>query len=301
MKGSSKKIAIGVAIAIVIIAGIVGFSISRNSNKTNDNDDTPVISYDNNKDANGNDIITVDDDGKINYSYQNEYLIAAQEYMNTYNHLYLEFLETEDIQYEDGTVDSKLLKRYLSEIYLNEKTNDTKDLTNYTSDQDYDKVPMVDFEKVFGFDNTEYNKAFDLTMAFIKNQGFNLDFDNAALNEDIFEQYGERVYVLNGESPIFDTIIADIDYDEILGTGCNYVIAKDNTGNWALHYINICVEYAKDDAKITKTVECIVDPIIDDPEYLSGCGCNSNADCNTGENNGVNCETDCEMDEPINN
>lgn len=309
-----KKIAIGIGgivIAVVLcVCGIMVFNNTGDADKKQDNtealateqvteEDGEQISQ---KDADGNDIITMNNDGSISYSYENEDILAVQEYMNTYDHIGIYYEVIDYIPDEDK---SNVVGRYLSEVYINEKTDDTREFTNAEDASDWEGAPVADFKEVFGVSNKQYDKAFDLVIGIANAKGFNIDLDHAAMNESLYESYGDMLYDMNEYSYNSKAIMSGQDYDEVSPANCAYVLAKDNTGNLFLNYFTSTTIYTKDNKDVYRYITCRFTLFLNEGDNnmqsseMSGCDCNSDTDCNTGEDNGVGCETDCEMDESI--
>ena len=225
--------------------------------------------------------------------------------MNTSNHIAIELDTNEYVFDKDNNLEkSTMTGRYLSEMYLDKKTADTRDFTKYESGQLWDEMPKVDFKKTFGFDYSQYDKAFDLGIAFVNAQGFSIDLDNATMSQDIYEQSGEMWYEMNNmdkNSPMVEKMMSGVKYDAINAVSCSYVIDKDNTDNLYIKYFTATVNYTKDKKNISKCITCkfILFGDDSDEEMTDSCGFGEASDCNTGESNGNGCESDCDMEDQI--
>lgn len=289
----NKKVLIG--LGIVILAAILCIGGVSLSNKSSLDNDAETINNDvdaNIKDIDGNDIISIDENGNVSYSYTDEEILNVQEYMNTYNHIAIELTCNEYMfDAENNLEQSTMTGRYLSEMYLDEKTADTRDFTEYESGQLWDEMPVIDFEKTFGFDYTQYNKAFDIGIAFVTAQGLSIDLENATMSDELYEEYGDRWYRIDNASSIVEKIMSGTEYDAINAATCSYVLSEDNTGNIFLDYFTATVNYTKDDKILSKCITCSFTLFIDDEEMSDGCTCGSEADCSSDDG----CETDCNM------
>lgn len=295
MKGSSKKIAIGVAIVIAAI-GIGSFSIIARSNKEPDEfNDTETSDINTVVDA-----FTINDDNSIDYTYTDEDILSVQENMNSFDYMGITKIETIAAYDLDGEVISNdTISSITTEIDLINKVDDTRNTIDYVGGDVLD-LPIVDFESTFGFDYTLYDNAFDVVTILCETQGITTNLEDADKSDDLYEEYGQIIYTLNNDTGVIQNMLSEVDYDEIIDFGCTYGTYSDwyNSKPY-IDYIITSISYEKDNTIYYKSTTYKMylmkyeDTVWYDSVVMSNCSCGSDTDCSSGDE----CETDCEMNE----
>lgn len=244
-----------------------------------------------------NDII---DDTKEKYKISSPELVKGVEYINTNKGMWFnkEIREHNDKEEIDG--DYPIISHISSFIFLDSKTDITEEESDTTDSK------KVNFEDIFGFDYKNYDNIFDIYYKILVNNGININFDEAVLNKDLYTLYMSNIYTITDDDEIIKNAIQDIDYDEIENTSVSYNVDKSQkTGVKYIDQVSIDVVYKKDNITYTRNINYSLS--FGTPEQMksvamktdSNCSCGSDADCNTGVNNGKGCESDCSMEEPI--
>lgn len=295
MKCGSKKIAIGVAIAIAAI-GIGSFSIITKNNKEPDEfNDAETSDIDTVVDA-----FTINGDNSIDYTYTDEDILSVQENMNSFDYMGITKTETVAEYNEDGEVLSRdIISNITTEIDLIKKIDDTRNVIDYAGGNPLE-LPEADFEETFGFDYTLYDNAFDIMTILFYTQGITTNLEDSIKLDAMYEEYGQMVYPLYNDTGIIEDMLSEIDYDEVIDSGCTYSTYSDEYEQKPyIDYMTAFIYYKKDNKIYHKSIVYAMylikyeDTVWSDSVSMSNCTCGSSTDCSSGDE----CETDCEMNE----
>ena len=250
----NKKI-IAITIVIILVIAIIGIT-SLSENKTS-NTDCSVSSETGSQ---------TEDDSTI-FSDENEENVK-------------EGLTDEELNDIKKTMDTFTEFSIIKTTVLQEKEPErstTKEIITATinlEDMSVSFEPETDktFEEIFGFNYKGYDSAYDIMIALMKIQGISTDFENADFAELLYSNMGQWQYILLGNSRIFDKMISEIEYDEIIYTSASYNKAEYTEGHFFIESTTASVKYKISNKTMMSTI-CF-DIVL--PERSScGCGCGS--------------------------
>lgn len=268
----NKKI-IGV-IGIVCIVAVIGIAVllskgdagSENNNSINSTEDINTNNSnddvnENNNDTENNSSVNTDDIDVTEIKFTDEKILNAKEYMSSYDVITIrKTISTNVITTEpEYSSEFSTLKDVCTEIDLSTMT----DRTVLTDDYINVDATELNFEDEFGFNYKGYDNTFDISLAVAQAHGININLENSVLDENLKEVYGQYVYTLKDNSTVINTILADLDYDEILESSCTYRMSD------FISYFDARIKYTKDGQTVFYNL-CLQ---IGLPESDAGCGC----------------------------
>lgn len=210
----------------------------------NDNANVSDSNSDNSTEVSEN--VVYDKDGTVLYDFEDEELISVVEYMNTADYVTFKKTITEATITEEGTTDIKCLQCIVADV----DTIKNKDITVDILSTPEGGEPIIDgnradFKEIFGFDYKDYDNVFAVVMKMAKTQGIGTDLENATYNEFLHTVAQQETYVFNDtDLPIIKEILAQIEYDEIIYSDCQYTITEsDAKDGFHLNNISATVKY----------------------------------------------------------
>lgn len=240
-KLDKKKILILVVALAYLILNLVVIAIFKDkpdeSNDTNISTEEPTEISEN---------AVYDIDGTVLYDFEDEELLSVVDYMNTADYVTFRKTITEATITEETTTDIKWLQCIVSDV----NTIKNKDITVDILSTPEGGEPIIDgnrpnFQDIFGFNYKEYDNVFDIVMKMAKTQGIGTDLENATYDEFLHTVAEQETYIFNDtELPIIKEILAQIEYDEILESNCQYTITEsDAKDGFHLNNISATVRY----------------------------------------------------------
>ncbi len=265
MLKDKRKIAIAIS-AIIIICIVIAVvlipednSVSTPSDKDNveyvDTDGDGIPDSPSN-DNNGTDMedrtpspnVVYDKDDTVLYDAEDEKILDIAEIANDFDYMTIVKTISETTMTNSGN-EEEIISVHMSDIDLIRLKDCTIDRLA-VGENDPFTAPRLNFEEVFGFSYKEYDNMFDVQMKVVKEAGIDTDFDGYDFSVIQHEDAEIGFYHITNENlPIIQEIIADIDYDKIIHTECNFNLYEDNDDNFAkrgINYANAVVTYEKD-------------------------------------------------------
>lgn len=235
------------------------YSISDSNISTEET--TNIKDSDNSTDGTNDTNTNTDNLDITEIKFTDEKILNAQEYMNSYDVITIKKTISSNVITTEPEYSSEFsaIKDICTEIDLSTMT----DRTVLTDDYTNVNATELNFEDEFGFNYKGYDNTFDISLAVAQAHGFNLNLENSELDENLKEVYGQYVYTLKDNSSVIDTILADLDYDEILESSCTYRMSN------YISYFDARIKYTKNKQIVFYNL-CLQ---IGLPESDAGCGC----------------------------
>lgn len=249
------------ALNIILFAVFNNDKANVSDSNISTEESTNIKDSENGKDDTNDTSINTDNLDVTEITFTDEKILEAQEYMNLYDVIIIrKTTSTNTITTEpEYSAEFFAISDVCTEIDLSTMT----DRTVITEDYSNEDATMLDFENEFGFNYKGYDNIFDISLAVAQTHGFNLNLENAVLDEDLKEVFGQNVYTLQDDSSVINKILIDLDYDELLETSCTYRMDS------YINYFNARIKYIKDGQTVFYNL-CLQ---IGLPESDAGCGC----------------------------
>lgn len=287
MKDKKKVIALsGVILAIAATIGIgTWIGSSKNENDT-------VVSDKNNEITDS--IFKLGDGEELTQSKLNKVI----DYMNTYDQVVIQYNIVDNIYDKNNNFIERIYQTEIaSNINLKTKTDETYNTSIFynengefdVSDEKEEKA-KIKFEDAFGVSYVDCNTVYDVVYKVAEAQGANPQlFIGSKLDtfyyKTFYEEYGQTYYFYKNEKAI-----EQIDeYDKILNVESRVILSKDNNAE-SIAFIETVIKYEKDNQIIEKFITMNIWLMTEGED--EECGCGPDTDCNTGEDNGIDCEGD---------
>ncbi len=164
------------------------------------------------------------------------------------------------IEQEDGSIETQYDSYVQSHINLAEGSDVTTDYTQASVGEsiELEDAVNVGFPDVFGFDYRG-KMGGEIYKAFLLDAGIDGSLEQANLDETTYEMTGQKIYVLESECAVINTLLQDVEYDELLGTEVSYqmesIPTEDETEkNMVPEFYTAMVQYELDGQFITKNL-----------------------------------------------
>lgn len=246
----------------------------------------------------GQKMLTIEQ-AKEKYNTEDPLVVNGINYVNTSEAVKL-YKNVSIVKIDGDEISDFQKKAYNGVVYLKSGTDITTD-----DSTDEESLP-ADFKTAFGFDYKDCENAFDVFCAALKADNIEIDFDSGVFDKQTYALEGVRKYIIDDPEQtqkIGETLMANTEYDKIIETNVNYNMSLDEKDGVVFpDMVSINIKYEKDGntyskmisyGSFTTTTEDVMKSLIG-----SGCGCGPASDCNTGEENGVSCEDNCDMEDP---